>query len=174
MPSIVVPYHAGKSRLAVDGSEREALAEAMLHDVLAACSTVAEPILETSAGGQGVAVERALERVSEEPVLVVNADLPCLTADDVRALLEAVPADGIAVAPAADGTTNALGLSRRDMFAPLYGPGSAEEFRMHASQLGVPSVVVTRPGLADDVDTLADLDRLSDCVGPRTREALTQ
>jgi 2-phospho-L-lactate guanylyltransferase (CobY/MobA/RfbA family) len=173
MPAIVVPFHAGKTRLAVDPAEREALARAMLEDVLAACTEIAETLIETSGGGQGPAVERALATVPDAPVLVVNADLPCLTAADVRALLEAVPEDGLTVAPAPDGTTNALGLSRPGLFAALYGPGSAEEFRSHASQLGVPSTVVFRPGLQDDVDTRADLERVADRVGPHTRAALT-
>jgi 2-phospho-L-lactate guanylyltransferase (CobY/MobA/RfbA family) len=172
MAAIVVPFHAGKTRLAVDAAEREALAKAMLQDVLDACAAIAEPVVETSGGGQGAAVERALATISEQPVLIVNADLPCLTADDVRALLEAVPEDGLAVAPAADGTTNALGLSRPGLFAPLYGPGSAEEFRSHASQLGVPSTVLVRPGFQDDVDTPADLERIADRVGMHTRAAL--
>jgi 2-phospho-L-lactate guanylyltransferase (CobY/MobA/RfbA family) len=172
MAAIIVPFHAGKTRLAVEPADREALARAMLDDVLAACSPIAEPLVEASGGGQGAAVERALATVSDAPVLVVNADLPCLTEDDVRALLDAVPEDGLVVAPAPDGTTNALGLSRPGLFAALYGPGSAEEFRSHASQLGVPSSVLVRPGLQDDVDTPADLERLADRVGPHTRAAL--
>jgi 2-phospho-L-lactate/phosphoenolpyruvate guanylyltransferase len=172
MAVIVVPFHAGKTRLTVDAAEREALAKAMLEDVLDACSAIAEPLVETSGGGQGPAVERALASISDEPVLIVNADLPCLTPDDVRALLDAVPEDGLAVAPAPDGTTNALGLSRPGLFAALYGPGSAEEFRSHASQLGVPSAVLVRPGFQDDVDTPADLERITDRVGSHTRAAL--
>jgi 2-phospho-L-lactate guanylyltransferase (CobY/MobA/RfbA family) len=172
MAAIVVPFHAGKTRLAGDPAEREALARAMLEDVLVACTEIAETLIESSGGGQGPAVERALATVPDAPVLVVNADLPCLTAADVRALLEAVPEDGLAVAPAPDGTTNALGLSRPGLFAALYGPGSAEEFRSHASQLGVPSTVVVRPGLEDDVDTPADLERVADRVGRHTRAAL--
>jgi 2-phospho-L-lactate guanylyltransferase (CobY/MobA/RfbA family) len=171
MTAIVVPFREdGKERL---GERRAALARAMLDDVLAACAPVGAAVVADAAGGQGAAVEAALADVGEETVLVVNADLPCLSADDLVALADAVPEEGLAVAPAGDGTTNALGLSRPSLFAPLYGPGSAEEFRAHASQLGVPSVVVRRPGLADDVDTLTDLERLADRVGPRTKEALT-
>jgi len=116
-------------------------------------------------------VQEALEPL-EGVVAIVNADLPCVTAGDLRVLLEALPENGIAVAPAVDGTTNALGLASPALFAPLYGPGSAEEFRSHASQLGVPSVVVFRSNLADDVDTLDDLTRLGDRVGPHTQAAL--
>ena len=143
----------------------------MLEDVLDACRAVGETIVADAEGGQGTAVQDALAGLSGE-VAIVNADLPCLTPDDVRALLEAVPESGIALAPAGDGTTNALALSDAAFFAPLYGPGSAEEFRSHASQLGVESVVVRRPNLTDDVDTLADLDRLGDRLGRHTRAAL--
>ena len=83
-----------------------------------------------------------------------------------------MPEGGIAVAPASDGTTNALALADPGLFAPLYGPGSAEEFRSHASQLGVASVVVTRANLAEDVDTVDDLSRLAGRVGPHTKAAL--
>ena len=169
MPSIVVPFRAGKTR--IDAEDREALALAMLADVLAACRAVGETIVADAEESQGAAVQQALEPLAGV-VAVVNADLPCLTADDLRALLEALPENGLAVAPAGDGTTNALALAGPALFAPLYGPGSAEEFRAHASQLGVPSAVVFRPNLADDVDTLEDLARLGDRVGPHTRAAL--
>jgi len=169
MPSIVVPFRAGKTRIEAGG--REALALAMLEDVLAACRAVGETIVAYGEASQGAAVQEALEPL-EGVVAIVNADLPCVTAGDLRVLLEALPENGIAVAPAVDGTTNALGLASPALFAPLYGPGSAEEFRSHASQLGVPSVVVFRSNLADDVDTLDDLTRLGDRVGPHTQAAL--
>jgi len=73
-----------------------------------------------------------------------------------------------AIAPAEDGTTNALGLKDPLLFAPLYGPGSAERFRAHFEH----SVSVDRPGLRDDVDRLADLERLAERCGPNTRAAL--
>jgi len=169
MPSIVVPFRAGKTRIDADG--REALALAMLEDVLAACREVGETIVADTEGGQGEAVQKALEAL-EGVVAIVNADLPCLTAEDVYALLDALPEDGMAIAPASDGTTNALALAGPGLFAPLYGPGSAEEFRAHASQLGVASVVVSRSNLADDVDVLDDLARLVDRIGPHTKAAL--
>ena len=143
----------------------------MLEDVLAACREVGETIVADAEGGQGAAVQEAIASM-DGPVAIVNADLPCVTAEDVRALLAALPERGLAVAPAADGTTNALALSEPALFAPLYGPGSAEEFRSHASQLGVASAVVFRPNLADDVDTDEDLARLGDRLGPHTRAAL--
>jgi len=168
-PSIVVPFRAGKTRIEANG--REALALAMLEDVLAACREVGETIVADGEGGQGAAVQKALGDLNGV-VAIVNADLPCVTVEDLRALVEALPENGIAVAPARDGTTNALALSDPSLFAPLYGPGSAEEFRSHASQLGVESVLVLRPNLADDVDTVEDLARLRERVGAHTKAAL--
>ena len=73
------------------------------------------------------------------------------------ALEAATPEPGIAIAAAADGTTNALGLSDTTLFAPLYGRGSAARFRAHAERSGVAAVDIVRPGLQNDVDTVADL-----------------
>jgi 2-phospho-L-lactate guanylyltransferase (CobY/MobA/RfbA family) len=107
-------------------------------------------------------------------VLVVNADLPCVLPRDLLTLLGALPEDGIALVPAADGTTNALALAATHLFAPLYGPGSAERFLARAARLEAPVAVARIPNLADDVDTLADLERLEGRVGPRTRAALEE
>jgi 2-phospho-L-lactate guanylyltransferase len=108
-------------------------------------------------GGQAAAVEAGLSG-AEGPCLVVNADLPCATADALRRLARA----GDAFVAAADGTTNALALADRLRFEPLYGPGSAARF----AALGL--VRVSIPELEADVDTLDDLERLQDPVGHRT------
>ena len=79
----------------------------------------------------------------------------------------APPVPYIAVAAAPDGTTNALGLAAPRLFEPLYGPGSAARFLALA-----PSRLVEIPNLADDVDSLSDLDRLEGRLGARTRAAL--
>jgi 2-phospho-L-lactate guanylyltransferase len=172
---VVVPYagSGGKSRLELDAGARKDMSLAMLKDVVAAALKVGpawvvtpEPDAAEEAGatwipdpggGQGAAVEAALGELGAGAVLVVNADLPSLTADDLRALVAAIPPSGIAIAAAADGTTNALGLSDATLFAPLYGEGSAARFRAHADRSGLAAVHVDRPGLRDDVDTLADL-----------------
>jgi 2-phospho-L-lactate guanylyltransferase (CobY/MobA/RfbA family) len=163
MATIVVPFRPnGKTRLFANDS----LARAMLSDVLAACEPVARTIVADADGGQGPAVVQALADL-EGPVAIVNADLPCATTEDVEALLDATPPDGLALVEASDGTTNALALARPDLFRPLYGPGSAERFRAAA-----PSRALSIPNLADDVDTPEDLTRLGDRLGPHTRAAL--
>ena len=163
MIRIVIPYAGrhGKTRL---GDGREELSRAMLEDVLAAAGSVGrtwvvspDPVegatwIPDPGGGQGAAVEAALREIGPGPVLIVNSDLPSVTADDLHALHDAIPERGVAIAPARDGTTNALGLSDTTLFAPLYGPGSAERFRAHAEH----AIEVVRAGLRDDVDTPAD------------------
>jgi 2-phospho-L-lactate guanylyltransferase len=177
MPTIVIPFAgaAGKTRLHDSAEVRGALARAMFGDVVAACISIGpvrvvtpdedalEEFVEVAlvpdpGEGQGAAVAAALTGV-EGPVVVVNADLPCVVPTDVRLLAETAPAH----VAASDGTTNALSLPSADEFAPLYGPGSAERF--HA-QCG--TVPMSLPNLAEDVDTMADLARLQFRVGPRT------
>ena len=186
MPTLVVPFRGsgGKSRLEPLADDvRAALADAMLADVLAAAAAVGPTFLVApeAAGsathvpdphrGQGAAVVAALDAAvgvgSAAPFVVVNADLPCVRPRDLLALAGAVPADGLAVAAALDGTTNAVALASADLFQPLYGPGSAERF----AALG-PSQRVDAPNLVDDVDTIDDLARLEPRLGSNTRRAV--
>jgi 2-phospho-L-lactate/phosphoenolpyruvate guanylyltransferase len=193
MPSIVVPFRAAgaKLRLAPLGDDvRRELALAMLGDVLSACRVVApttvvsdDPsvrelaaeldvaFLTDSGVGQGAAVAAALEHGEHRRVAIVNADLPCIVPHEIRVLLGAVPPGGLALIEAVDGTTNALALDDPSLFAPLYGPGSADRFRAHARELGADAVTVVIPNLATDVDTLDDLRRVRFTAGPRTQAA---
>src|SRR5204862_3728109 len=150
---------------------RAALAKAMLADVLAAAETVGRTIVASEAN-QGEAVELALRGVESGPILVVNADLPCAQPRDLLTLLGALPEGGLALVEAADGTTNALALAAPHLFAPLYGERSAERFLARAERLGVDAAIASIPNLADDVDTLADLERLEGRLGEHTAAAL--
>jgi 2-phospho-L-lactate guanylyltransferase (CobY/MobA/RfbA family) len=173
MPAVVVPFRREQPKQRL-GEPRGTLAEAMLEDVLAACEAVSSSVTVASEGLQGEAVEAAIRDVDGGPVLVVNADLPCATPRDLLTLLGALPEGGLALVEAADGTTNALALASPHLFAPIYGPGSAERFRARAARLGVPSATPAIPNLADDADTLADLERLEGRLGPRTSAALEE
>jgi 2-phospho-L-lactate guanylyltransferase len=184
MPTAVVPFRSGKSRLALATQERKEVALRMLAGVLDACTAVAPAVVVTAendavelalragadivpdpGGGQGAAVEAALGAVDDWPVVVVNADVPRATPADVRALLAAAPA----LVAAADGTTNALSLPVPGIFRPVYGPGSAARFE----RLGLRQVDL--PNLAADVDTLSDLElvgRRREGLGVATLDAL--
>ena len=190
MPTIVVPFRGatGKQRLGpLPEGARAALTLAMLADVLAATTVVGETYVVTAdedaarvandfearvvddpGSGQGAAVAFALRNVPDRRTLVVNADLPCVTPADVRALDAATPEHGIAYVAARDATTNALGLSSPSLFAPLYGERSSERFHSHAETLELRVVKAAIPNLADDVDSLEDLERLELRLGPRT------
>ncbi len=198
MTTIVVPFRGpgGKRRLGpLPARSRRRLANAMLGDVLGACLPVGRTLLVTSPaaseartlaayigvdviddprGGQSEAVGHVLRNLADGSVLVVNADLPCARPPDLLALLGLVAPGGLALAEAADGTTNALALATPRLFQPLYGPGSANRFRRHAEGLGVPHTTAPLPNLIEDVDTLAALDALADRVGPRTAAALAE
>jgi 2-phospho-L-lactate/phosphoenolpyruvate guanylyltransferase len=190
MPAVVVPFRGSdpKRRLAAgDAAARVALATAMLEDVVEAAAGVGpvfvvspSPLPSAAAGvthvvdprhGQGAAVRAGLDAAVAAghpgPYLLVNADLPCATSRDLLALAGAVPPGGLALVPAADGTTNALALSDAAGFEPAYGPGSAARFAAAA-----PSRAVEAPNLVDDVDTLDDLLRLRDRLGMRTLRVL--
>ena len=195
MATVVIPFAGaeGKTRLHTSRRVRRSLSLAMLGDVLAACLAVGQARVVTAdsdgadvargagagivadpGGGQGAAVASALADVEPGAMLVVNSDVPCAVPADLRALLAATPAGGMALVEALDGTTNALSISAPDTFAPLYGRESAARFRAHARGLGLDSVSVAIPNLADDVDTLDDLSRLHLRLGPRTQAALAE
>jgi 2-phospho-L-lactate guanylyltransferase len=166
---------------------------AMLEDVLAVATAVSRTVVVTSdergaeiaeeagaetvadpGGGQGNAVAAALGLLPTDAVLVLNADVPCVTPYDLRSLLAATPAGGIAFVASADGRTNALSLPAPHLFQPLYGPRSAERFRDAAADLGLEAVAVAIPNLADDVDTRDDLERVAGRTGPHTSAVLAE
>jgi 2-phospho-L-lactate guanylyltransferase len=195
MVTVVIPFAGaqGKTRLHESSRIRRALAHAMFCDVLAACVPIGRvrvvtpdaagaaaardvdaQVVADPGGGQGAAVEAGLEGVEPGGILVVNADLPCVVPQDLRSLLAATPAGCLALVEALDGTTNALSLPSADAFAPLYGPSSSDRFREHAASLRLEAVSVALPGLADDVDTMEDLERVQLRAGPRTQACLAE
>ena len=101
-------------------------------------------------------------------MLIVPADLPLLTADDVAALVAAAPAwnggrgtAGIVLAP--DGSsagTNALLLEPPTALAPSFGADSFQAHVAWAAELALPYTIVRRPALLLDIDTPDDVARL--------------
>jgi 2-phospho-L-lactate guanylyltransferase len=176
VPAVVIPYR-GDAKRRLSPSLRAAVSVAMLGDVVEAALAIGRVLVVTDdpsvvpasaevvgdpGRGLGAAVAEGLSRIDGH-ALVVNADLPAATAAALRRLADA----GLALVEAPDATTNALSLPEPDLFAPLYGPRSAERFRAHA-----PFVTIAIPELEADVDSDADLERLAAILGPRTRALL--
>ena len=186
---IIVPHRglaAAKTRLApvLDDSEREALARRLLEQVLRvaheACGDVVvitpsealEPLVDEAGARlvvqRGMGLNAGLEQARGEAIVdgvttlvILHGDLPNLLADDVAALLEALPgAGGVAIAPDRAGMgTNALALRPPDAIRFRFGAGSFAAHAEEAKGANVPLVEVHRPGLAFDLDTPADLAR---------------
>jgi len=176
VPAVVIPYR-GDAKRRLPASLRAAVAVAMLGDVVDAAVEIGRVLVVTDdpsvvpsgievvadqGQGLGPAVAAALSEVAGH-ALVVNADLPAVTPASIRQLADA----GLALVEASDGTTNALSLPDPALFAPLYGPASADRFRAHA-----PFATVSIPELEADVDSDADLERLAARLGRRTRALL--
>jgi 2-phospho-L-lactate guanylyltransferase len=186
---IIVPHRglaAAKTRLApvLDDGEREALAERLLERVLHVAHEACRDVVvitpsaalgpQVEAAGARLVVQRGmglnagleqarLEAIVDEvtTLVVLHGDLPNLGADDVAALLEAIPAErGVAIAPDRAGTgTNGLALRPPDVIGFRFGVDSLAAHIADAGAAGVALVEVHRQGLAFDLDTPADLAR---------------
>lgn len=183
----VVPLRSpgqGKTRLAPSLARhtRAALAGAMLADVVAALRGAGVHVVVAAGGpaaaaaasalqadvvvdGPGVgsldgAIEHARRRL--EPLsglLVVQADLPLVTSEDVTALCD--DDAPVVVAPTDDGGTSALLRRPGGVIPTAFGPDSARRHQQLARDAGIVPRVVRRPGLALDVDVLEDLRALA-------------
>jgi len=192
--TVVIPFAGveGKTRLHASRRTRHELSLAMFGDVLVAALAVGSvrvvtpdpdgialarsagaQVVDDPGSGQGAAVAAAVAELEPGAILILNADVPCVVPDDLRALLAATPAGGMALVEALDGTTNVLSIPAPEAFADLYGRDSAARFRLHGEALGLEVVAAVVPNLADDVDTLDDLQRLHLRLGPRSQAALS-
>lgn len=180
MTLIAIPLRSfhGLSRLSpvLDGTARRNLSMHMAGRVVAAAratgSAVAlvtrdpgvatwagevgvDTITEPDSGGLDAAARAGVDAADGRPWVVLHADLPSLRPDDLDALLGAAGA-GLALAPSHDGGTSAVAGST-PRFPFRYGPGS---FRRHLAAVGGRAAVVSRPGLATDLDRPLDVERI--------------
>lgn len=189
------PGH-GKTRLAPHLSvvERAEVAGAMLADVVAAVrgaglgrpTVLASGDAAAAAGaalgcpvrvdGDEAGLNEALRAATrtldeDDDLLVLLGDLPLVSAADVAAVVAA--SGPVVLAPARDGGTAALLRRPATAMGTAFGPGSAAAHRSLAEAAGLTVTSVRRPGLATDLDTLADLEALpSERVGTALAEVL--
>jgi 2-phospho-L-lactate/phosphoenolpyruvate guanylyltransferase len=200
----VKSFGAAKQRLSemLGAGSRQALAQAMLTDVLGALAHVeaieatlvvtSDRLAESLALTRGVQVLRdpveagqsaaALTGVQHalaegfERALLVPGDTPLLDAGEVQKLLDGAPERGVAIVPDRHGSgTNALVLSPPDAIGPSFGPESFERHLAAARSSTFPHTVEHVPSLALDVDTQADLSELAALLeGRRGSAAMTR
>jgi 2-phospho-L-lactate guanylyltransferase len=176
---VIVPIKAAierKHRLAdsLSSAERVELSDAMLWhvlDVLRNSACIGEIVLLSMtpiAGwhgsriadeGRGLNAELQVAAATRRgPLLVIHADLPKLSVEDVAALIQAGE-DRIAIAPDRHRQgTNALALGRPDRFLFSFGVGSMKRhLRQHPD-----AAIVQRLGLELDIDVAEDLALLGE------------
>ena len=198
----VVPakeFTQAKQRLAdaLPAAARAALARAMLEDVLGALAqapvdrtvvvtpdaevaSVAERwgafvVREAEGHGHTAAVARGVALCREwgaTVLLTVPGDLPCLTADEVRQILETCGVAPTAVfVPSRSGVgTNAACLAPPDAVPLRFGEPSFADHLAAARARGIEPVVLRLSGAGLDIDRPEDLETLRR-EGPGTRAA---
>lgn len=183
-------FAAAKRRLApgIDDERRQALAAAMLEDVLeaiGAARTLERTIVVTSdpsareiAAGAGAEVlpdpdaeghvGAALAGIAKAEaegagsVVLLPGDCPLLDPHELDHLLTGVPHQYVAIVPDRHGTgTNALVLSPPGAIRPAFGDGSRARHVDAAREAGVPYAVEEIPSLGLDLDTPADVVALT-------------
>ena len=153
---------AGDHVLVVAGSEAVAvMARGWGVDVL----------LEPREEGQNIAARRGIARAMEggaAAVLLLSSDLPLVTVDAVRELLDYVarlrPPVVVAVPALGRGGTNALYVRPPDTIGMHFGDESLAKFQDDADARGVEFVIQRSEAMALDLDEPSDLARLSRAV----------
>ena len=192
---------AAKQRLApsLPSHLRQALALAMLEDVLAALADVrglagrvlittdsaamrlaarygAERWAEGAADGHTGAVTagaRCLVREGRGGMLTLPGDIPLVTPDEIERLLAAHrPAPSFTIAPSHDEKgSNAIVMSPPDAVTLRFGDDSFRPHLAAAEARGIAPVVLHLPGIALDIDNPVDLAHFAR-LGSRTRAGL--
>ncbi len=181
------PFTQAKSRLApvLGEEERLALSRDMLRTVLTALAEVPRVqrtlLVSRDSGALSFGRQLGARTLSERPpialnqalaqatkaavgsgasaVLVLPADLPLVTAQDIAALIDLLdPPPAVVLAPdrRRDGT-NALLASPPALIEYAFGQASFDRHRSAALAAGVQLAICDRPGLALDLDLPEDL-----------------
>ena len=146
-------------------------------EVLAfARSLGAQPIREPrSVRGLNAALAfaaEALARQGADGLLVLPADLPLATPADIEVVLAAAHDAPVVLCPSHSGGTSALALRPPQAIPFRFGSRSFAAHRRAGVERGLPAAVVSRPGLAMDVDRPEDLRAVLAAGGSLSREVL--
>ncbi|HEX8056513.1 MAG TPA: 2-phospho-L-lactate guanylyltransferase, partial [Novosphingobium sp.] len=116
-------------------------------------------VLSDPGGGLNAAAKSALAQAEATRLIVIHADLPLVTSQDIE-LLAAAPAGTIAIAPDRHGTgTNAISLPlpAAKGFSFAFGTDSFARHKAEADRIGLRLEEIHSQGLARDVDEPDDL-----------------
>jgi len=203
---ILVPIKntaTAKQRLAsvLPQSARTELAQAMLHDVLAALHQWNHPSQVAIVTGDAFATELAREygfgvipdpenpgetgaiematRIcverGDENTLVIPADIPLIQSWELDEIFTQAPREGSLLVPAADARgTNGAFRSPADLFPLRFGNDSFKPHHAAAQATGKPCVVLHLPGIAVDVDNPEDLQQLISLPGESRSQRLVR
>jgi 2-phospho-L-lactate guanylyltransferase len=189
-----------RCRSRLQARQREALVEAMLHDMLQALSCcpavhriyVTTPtaalarlaahsgavvILEHGPPDLNRAFSDARRRIAASAparvIALLPGDLPLLDSAELSACIAAAQDGAVVLAPAiADGGTGAV-VQRADLPLPLaFGPGSFRKHQLAAASLGLETRVIEAPSLGFDLDRPDDLDAVAQLSHGRTAALL--
>jgi 2-phospho-L-lactate guanylyltransferase len=192
-----------KQRLAsvLDQPSRTRLAQAMLHDVVAALNewsarpAVAlvtndpyavelareydfETIADSDNPGETGAIEMATHICVDRGIkstLVIPADIPLLQPWELDEILKHAPTEGSVLVPAADGRgTNAALRRPANLFPLRFGNDSFKPHHAAAKVTGKPCIVLNLPGIALDIDNPSDLQQLISLPGETRTQRLAR
>jgi 2-phospho-L-lactate guanylyltransferase len=192
-----------KQRLAslLDQPTRTKLAQAMLFDVLETLGTwVSRPevsivtsdpfalelarrfefqiIPDNANRSETDAIEMATrfcESRGVDSTLVIPGDIPLIQASELEKILEAAPSEGAVLVPAADGRgTNAAWRRPAGLFPLRFGNDSFKPHLAAARASQKPSVVLSLPGIALDIDNPSDLRQLAEAPGETRAQRLAR
>jgi 2-phospho-L-lactate guanylyltransferase len=123
-------------------------------------------LLSEPGGGLNAAAASALVQADADRLIIIHADLPQVTAQDIE-LLAAAPEGTIAIAPDRHGTgTNAISLPlpAAKGFSFAFGTDSFARHKVEAERIGLRLEEVHSQGLARDVDEPEDLTDAADLL----------
>lgn len=127
-------------------------------------------VLMEQTGSLNAALELARDFLRGEgpgAMTVIAADLPDVAAADIAAIMHARN-DGVAIAPDHTGQgTNAISVALDCDLPFRFGIGSLTAHTAAAQRLALPVAVVSRPGLARDIDVPTDLPLDKDLTNAR-------
>jgi 2-phospho-L-lactate guanylyltransferase len=190
-----------KQRLAevLDQSDRTALAQAMLLDVLAAVSKYDHDVSLVTSDAFATEQARSLQfdvipdnaNVSETDAiematrhcvsqggtetLVIPGDIPLIQTHELQAIFLAAPEKGSVLVTAADGRgTNAVLRRPSDLFPLRFGNHSFQPHLAAAKATQKPCFVLSLPGIALDIDGPAELRQLASASGETRAQVLAR